>query len=378
MINCIHRVSEIQQSISNIANNNTAQIDQARLAIKSAANARRILLSIQTHTTQNASPQRKARTTITRIQEQQAASTHAEVVHDSETKCNVVIQLFPFLLRILDTLHEPSETSDFRNQVIHCIIHLFQSLLEHICNLSASEGLQKLATAASGEESGKANGRLLAETKDFLSAPSAGSKSTTGKMEDKVIKMLCRLAVAMMSDLDGSTLARQEVFDGFLFFLLLRVGDLLKVFTFGVESQDSAKGVQPEAMHAFHEAQAPYLIFLLKNASSIASQKSRFRKNAQKTGDAGSHSREDAEKFEGISHIANKRLQHTLLRGLFGEHADEFVESLRRPTYSWTECELDFEEQGKRQKDCGTPKWFQNEVWETVGWDVLEKEVAWT
>lgn len=378
MTHCFDRISGILQAISKTANNNSTQIDQACLAIQSAADARRIVLSIHAHTTQNAVPQSKARTKTTRIQEQEAAHTHARAVNDAEKKCNVVIQLFPFLLRILDTLHEPSKTSDLRGQVIHCIIYLFQSLLEHICNLSACEALQKQATAANSEETGKAKGRLLAETTDFLSAPSAAPKSAIEKVEDKVIKMLCQLAVAMINDLDANTLGRQEVFDGFLFFLLLRVGDLLKVFVFDVESPNSVKDVQPGDTHAFHEAQAPYLIFLLRHASSLASQKSRFIKTPQKTGSAGSYSPGDARRFEGISHIANKRLQHTLLKGVFGEQAGEFVESLRRPTYSRTECELDFEEQGKRQKECDMSKWFQNEVWETVGWDVLQPMVAWT
>ena len=377
MIDCFLRIPENQQAISKTANNNTTQIDQANIAIQSAADARRVLLSIQTHTTQSAGPH-KARTTTTRNQEQKAAQIHAEVVSNAETKCNVVIQLFPFLLRSLDTLHEPSDTSDFRNQVIYCIINLFQSLLEHICNLSACEGLQKLATAARGGGTGKANGRLLTETTGFLPAPSAAPKSVTAGVEDKVIKMLCQLAVAMMNDLDASTPARQEVFDGFIFFLLLRVGDLLKVFTFGVEPQNSAKGVHPEDMLAFHEAQAPYLIFLLRHASSLASQKSKIHRNSQKTGNAGSDPQEDAGRFEDISLIARKRLQHTLLKGVFGEQADEYVESLRRPIYSSTECEVDFEEQRKRRKDCDMSKWFQNEVWETVGWNVLEEMVAWT
>ena len=368
----------MQLATSKTANNNSTQAGQACLAIQSAAEARRILLSIQTHTTQNANSQSKARTTTTRLQKQQAAHTHAEVFHCAETKCNVVIQLFPYLLRALDTLYEPSETSDFRDQVVHCIVYLFKTLLEHICNLSACEGLQKLATTAHSEETGSSNGRLLAETSDFLSAPLAVAKSATEKVEDKVIKMLCQLAVAMMNDVDASTLARQEVFDGFLFFLLLRVGDLLKVFIFGDEPQNRPKDVQPENMRAFHEAQAPYLIFLLRHANTLASQKSKFHNNTQKTGSAGSYSQEDARRFEGISHISSKRLQHTLLKGVFGEQADEFVESLRRPIYSGAECELDFEEQGRRQKECDVSKWYQNEVWETVGWDVLQGMVAWT
>ncbi|KAL8795083.1 MAG: hypothetical protein Q9195_002380 [Heterodermia aff. obscurata] len=367
--NCLHRISEIQQAVSNTANNNTAQGDQACLAIQSAADARRILLSIQTHTTQKASPQSKARTITTRIQEKQSAHTHAEVVNDAEMKCKVVIQLFPFLLRVLDSLYEPSKTSDLRDQVIHCIIYLFESLLEHICNLSACEGLQKPARVASGEKTGKANGRLLAETADFLSAPSAASKSASEKVEDKVIKMLCQLAVVMMNDLDVSILARQEVFDGFLFFLLLQVGRLLKASIFGVESQSSAKDVRPEGTPALNEAQAPYLIFLLKHARSLA---------PQRTGIAASSLQEDARRFESMSHVANVRLQHTLLKGVFGEQADAFMESLRRPNYTSTECELAFEEQGKRQKDRNMSEWFQNEVWETVGWDVLHEMVAWT
>ena len=369
MSNCLYRISEIQKAISNTDNNDTTQTDQACLAIQSATDARRILLSIQTHTTQNTGPQGKARTTTTRKQQQQTAHTQVEAVNDAETKCKVLVQLFPFLLRALDTLHEPSEARNFRDQVIHCIIYLFQSLLEHICNLAACEGLQKPTTAVSGEETGKANKRLLAETADFLSTPLAASESATEKAEDKVIKMLCQLAVVMMNDLDSSTLARQEVFDGFLFFLLLRVGRLLRVFIFGVESQTSAKDIRPEDMPAFHKAEAPYLIFLLKHARSLKSQK---------TGSAAFYSQEDAGEFESMSHVANIRLQHTLLKGVFGEQGDAFIESLRRPTYTSTECEMAFEEQGKRQKDRNMSEWFQNEVWETVGWDVLHRTVAWT
>ena len=53
------------------------------------------------------------------------------------------------------------------------------------------------------------------------------------------------------------------------------------------------------------------------------------------------------------------------------------LQSLKRSTYSGTECERDFEEQRKRQKDCDISKWFQDEVWEIVGWDVLEGIIAW-
>ena len=326
MINCFQRISESKQAISNIANkHDTLQIIQADLAVRSTAEARRNILSIQTHTTQNAGPQSITRKTTIPIQEQHAAHTHAEIVNDADSKCKILIQLFPFLLRTLDTLYERSEASDLRDQVIYSIIYLFQSLLEHICNLSAFEGLQELATAASGEEIGKANGRLLAGTTDFLSAPLAASKSANEKTEDKVIKTLCKLAVTMMNDVDTLTLANQEIFDGFLFFLLLRIGNLLKVFIFGIESQDSVKDVHPKDMRASHEAQAPYLIFLLRHARSLASQRSKFSSNPQTMSSAGSYSQENR-KFAGISRIANKRLQNTLLKGVFGEQADEFAE----------------------------------------------------
>ncbi|KAG6995555.1 Mg2 transporter protein, corA-like/zinc transport protein ZntB [Physcia stellaris] len=371
---CLRRIFVTQQAISKLENDATKGKDLARLAIHSAADACRILRSIHSHTTLSVGPNTKAQKATTRIQEQQAAHTHAQLMSDAETKCLATFRLFPFLLKALTSLGQFPDTKHLHGQVIHCIISIFQVLLEHVCSLSACEGVQKVAIAADSKKIKKAEGRLLAETADFLAAPNPASETPPTVEDEKVIKKLCQLAVAMMNDLDMSHTSGRELFDGFLFHLFMRVGDTLKVFIFDVQAPRTA--ALDESI-AVCQAQAPYLVYLLKHAMKLIEKKSWSKGIPQEHSSTVDYPHRLDSKPDSLSTFARVRLQHTLLKAVFGEHADEYVESLKKPPCPSIDSDLEIATEVWGQKGRNIPEWFKNEVWQTVGWDVLRGMIQW-
>lgn len=360
-------------------NSTTTAKDLAQLAIQSATDARRIMSSIQTFTTLNASPPKKAPNTTTRTQEQQAEHTHADLVSDADIKCAAILWLFPFLVRTLKSLSELPGTKSFQAQVVHCIISTFEALLEHICTLSAYDGVQRSAVAAKRVKVGKRRGRLLAETADFLAAPSESPRPPTGDEKDRVIKKLCQLAVAMMDDLDTSGSIGQELFDGFLFFLFLRVGDSLKVFVFDDKASGSATDMYGEDSSVIYQAQAqaPYLVYLLQHATNLNAKNFRPDEASLRAGSTESPTHKLDSEADSMSTVAKLRLQHTLLKAVFGEQADEFVQSLKKPVCASIDPGMEIRVVDEGQKEQSTSKWFKDKVWETVGWDVLRGMIHW-
>ena len=290
---------------------------------------------------------------------------------DTETKCLAVFRLFPSLLKALTSLGKLPDTKHLYGQVVHCIISIFQVLLQHVCSLSACEGVQKVAIAADSKKTKKTEGRLLAETADFLAAPNPASETPPIVEDEKVIKKLCQLAVAMMNDVDVSHTSGKELFDGFLFHLFMRVGDALKVFIFDVQAPCTAA---LEESNAIYQAQAPYLIYLLKHAIKLIEKKS-WSEGIPQGGSSIVHYQHRLDSLpDSLSTLARARLQRTLLKAVFGEQADEYVESLKKLPCPSIDSDLEI---ATEDKGRNTPEWFKNEVWQTVGWDVLRGMIQW-
>lgn len=66
--------------------------------------------------------------------------------------------------------------------------------------------------------------------------------------------------------------------------------------------------------------------------------------------------------------IRNK-LQHTLLRGVFGDDDESFKEAIRRPDMKIVDDDVDVACNGR--ENAG--EWFVGEVWALVGWDSLTR-----
>ena len=329
------------------------------LVIQTAADIGHVIVKIKTLTVIHAKNPPRARRPTLPTQEDEADLEATELIADMDKKCVIVARFFPSLLRALATL---PDTPNYRGEAIHSLTSIFKCLLERISPLSAPKARRDSLKGAPRKEAGTTRGRLLAEISDYLPEP----VHRTGEVDDRVIKKLCQLAFSMMDSLDPNHSTEKEIFEGFLYYLLNCTGALLNEFTFNHERFYIPKDTQDEERRAKLEAQAPYIIYLLKHATTVT---------AKQFGLDTDFRQPFAEGESRIGRIilpkARKILQNTLLKAVYGEDAKEYAESLKKPLEACANSCLD---SGPSQIDGEmqtTSQWFKNEVWQTVGCDLL-------
>lgn len=201
---------------------------------------------------------------------------------------------------------------------------------------------------------------------------------------------LTHLLYDLVSYLDRNDPHQREVFEGWLYILLKRVGDNLYRFTFGQRRHDSVEEdiryslpanqphltkQQKKIEHLAIQNGARAIMTVLKRALALAPYHLNPRSATHKAGGmARSASTRNLPTSSRVPLTAQmkERLQLTLIRCMFGEEDnDEFSNVLRRPAKSGRPPKEQFVE----EKDVGA--WLEKEVWSLVGWDLLAKEKEW-
>ena len=331
------------------------------LVIQTAADIGHVIAKVKTLAVIRANNPPSARRPTLKTQEDGADLEATQLIADTDQKCVIVARFFPSLLRALATL---PDTPNYQGEAIHSLTSIFKRLLDRICSLSASKARRGLLKDAPRKAAGATRGRLLAEISDYLPEP----VHRTGEEDDRVIMKLCQLAFSMMDSLDPNRPTEKEVFEGFLYCLLNRTGELLNEFVFNHEAFYVPKDTPDEERRAQQEAQAPYLIYLLKHATTVTAKQFGL--------DTDFHFRQAFSEGENrigrmILPKAREKLQNTMLKAVFGEEAEEFVESLKKPLEACANSCLDSGPSQTDGKMQTTSQWFKNEVWQTVGWDLL-------
>ena len=323
------------------------------------------------HPSTIAQPEGRKRTT--RTQERITAYEQARIDGEAETKLTVMARVFPVLLNSLDRLHRMPEGRGFLGQLVHHVISVLRDTLDRLCLLCATEGEEEHA-ATLGKK--KPQGRAGKQIADFLAAPSASPSTNEGS---KPTTMLCQLALVTMAALDMNRAVDNDILEGFLFFLLTRVGNLLGGFVFGDDAKENTRALSSSGKSeatVIREAQAPYLLRLLKYAVVLTAKRPTSPTPFHRTSSHKRplHVRSSHSGHNSISARARLRMQNTLLRGVFGDDATGLGESLQKP------FALDIEplSQKKGKEDPGdVESWFKDEVWKAVGWEVLREAIAW-
>ena len=337
------------------------------LVIQSATDIAHVIASVQTFTVIHAEEQPRPRRPTLQTQEDGANLEGTQLIADTDTKCVVVARFFPSLLKALARL---PVAQNYQGEAIYSLTSIFKCLLERICSLSAFKSHRDLLTGVPRKKTGNTRGRLLAEISDYLPEPVHGSFST-GEKDDRVIKKLCQLAFSMIDCLDPNDSTEKELFESFLYFLLTRAGELLKEFMFNHKALFISRDTQGNDRRAEHEAQAPYIIYLLKHATTVTAKQFGLDTDFRKACNSISISKEENQSGGSILSKARENLQKTMLKAMYDEQADEFAESLKKPLET---CAISCLDSGPSQIDGKmqtTSEWFKNEVWQTVGWDVL-------
>lgn len=333
---------------------------------------RRMIASVETPMSLSTLASYKGRKGTTRTQEQAIAHRQEAVQDQTENNLIAISRAFPILLSTLEKVSNLSEGSKVAGQMTHHLIAVLRDLLDRLCLLCTTIGREKHAAAMRTK---RPQARADKQIADYLAAPSTSPGAEEGR---QLIRGLCQLGIATMNALDLYRTADNNVLEGFLFFLLRRAGNLLRDFVFEDEEQQNMNRLPSSSdseAAAIRAAQAPYLLPLLKRAVILTAKR---RVPATPTHDRsgcisslriqGFHSSHNS-----MTTKARIKLQHTLLRAIFGDNVTGIGESLPKP------LDVSLETYNSKQVKEGlrVGKWFQDEVWKTVGWDVLREVIAW-
>lgn len=347
--------------------------DLARYFTSTCLDMRRLLAGVETPVITGTNASTSVRKSITRTQERDFL--HGQAIADDQNERNVttMARIFPFLMDTLHKLTHKPEGTKFSGQLIYHVVALLRDLLNRLCLLCATEGREKHGTVLRTEST---KGRAVKQIATYLAAPNASSEAERG---NKMIKLLYQLSIVMMDALDQSRVADCDILEGFMFFLLTRVGTLLQDFVFREDEKENQKPIQGFAKSeaaAIREIQAPFVLGLLKHAVMLTAERPMpeifVHRRSGRTPPV--HLQGFHRSHNSISAKTRTRLQNTLLRGVFGEDAASIGESLRRPLDLNINLPHEADMNGRLDD---VDSWFKKEVWELVGWDVLREAIAW-
>lgn len=277
--------------------------------------------------------------------------------------------LFPFLIQGLDRLCKVAGAQASVGSVVYCVVRNFQELIDTVCDIVA---VNSRGDAVIGDEASPTN-----ELNFFSSNSLFGEGSSRNGL--RMSANLCKIAISWIGCLDPRKREHRNVLDGFLYFLLTRVGQNINKLCYFTDRDGTRMHVNGDYVHGGEEdlaavkAPAPYLTWMLKGALQIASNASEETGAPPSPTDSATT---DSSHSNGISQIARTKLQHTVFKAVFGEKMfDDFplsLKALENPAEDRTLLDL-----GKDMKLEEARDWYTAEVWRLVGWDVLRGMLDW-
>lgn len=346
-----------------------------------SSDIRRIVSSIKSSQSSESTKNPSRRNRASRNQQQNTTPVPSSVDQELDKKLASIARIFPYLLISLDKANQADEDRGLQGQVIYSYIEILRDLLAHICTLSASQ-----------EKKRDPGPRRSAKGRFTRTARRNSSSALSPLPPDKTVLKLSNLLLALISALDTTNAADNAILEGFLFFLLTRVGTALKVFVFGSDCRDFLDLNPQIKAHAADfgqdkkttEAQAPHLIYLLDRLIPLASlgshQCSRVS-SISLTPPPLPPIKTPAPRVvqNNLTNLPTSALQSTLLHAVFSSSAKavEFSEALTPPlpTEELLCAEYTKNILGKEKTDGGVGDWFKTEVWRIVGWNVLSGRV---
>ena len=219
---------------------------------------------------------------------------------------------------------------------------------------------------------------------------------------------LASLLSGIMRQLDARQDWHRDLFEGFLYNILSRLGNRIYTINFSQpraasiaeETEANLSAVDPDsesnppftdkdkrATLSVRQAhlEAPYMLHLLKNSlaltPSFLSPASNSRDNNSSTTTSKPNKSKPTPKpgsvtKTSLSLAAKERLQATLVNAIFGpegldEESDLFLNDLQLPPAE--ACGGSFTVPRVEEVEVG--EWFQGEVWRLLGWEVLGREM---
>jgi hypothetical protein len=293
----------------------------------------------------------------------------------------VIESAHTLLCRALNKIISSSESQKYEGQITYQLTSLFETVLHALAKICDHEdGSKEPPKVKQSSKSPSAK-----NAKQF-SSPELPSASHHGVSIDELLQTLRRVLAGMMLKATTLTITGPDsLFEGYLYVFLTRVGTILSVLEFrdivtrpdlqtssdklplpdGLSRAGIEKGGAIEATIIAYEAETYHLVWLLEKAVALVhsiSMKSSLSNDMSAAGD-GKQSNTGV-----LLSLSKKRLQNTLLKAVFHEEEQLFLDSLKKPQYHAGDG-VKIKINGKSEP---APEWFSREVWRLLGWDILE------
>ena len=215
---------------------------------------------------------------------------------------------------------------------------------------------------------------------------------------------LASLLSGIMRQLDAKQDSHRDLFEGFLYNILSRLGNRIYTVNFSQPRAASIAGeieaslspddpdpdssspartakIDPTSIRQAH-LEAPYLLHLLKQSLALTPSFLSPAANPKDPNNATKSSKPKPTPKPGtitktsLSLAAKQRLQSTLVNAIFGpegidEESDLFLNGLQLPPAEASGGTVTV----PRVKEVEVGEWFQGEVWRLLGWEVLGREM---
>ncbi|KAL9012254.1 MAG: hypothetical protein Q9173_002963 [Seirophora scorigena] len=269
----------------------------------------------------------------------------------------------------IEKLGQSNDGEAIQSQLIYATIKLLKDSLDEICRLAA-------VTPLEDHEQNKKPPRRRSGRAKKPTEPQVPQMTPAGDT-----RLICSFIVGALQSLQRGRRTDEAVREGFMYFLLGRIGEILKAFVFGEEDElwnaawakessptrvQSEDDVLRQEKRSIKERQAPYLIWLLERSMTCSTMDTHSTSHDRTTTQNNTSSPIQIRQ-SSLSEKLKVQLQNTILKEVLGDRLKDFKDSLAERydpgicIESWSAI---------RQADVVEA--FKAEVWRLVGWDCLK------
>ena len=287
--------------------------------------------------------------------------------------CSCIAASYPLLLAALEELEIQETPANTRPQAIASIVVLSRNLLGAVQRLALDSVRERR------QQEKKSKGKPRSNTKARKMSPEHENGSLA-----ELSALLKNTMRQQVRSLDLQKESHCQVFKGMLSILLNHVGCSLSLLVFpGPDpDEDDATVIKPHELRKYPETdavditaalelEAPFLVSILKFTLSYLREQEKSLPLRCREMLGGTIKDVDN---SALPQKIEKRLQDTLMRGVFGEEDEKFRDAFARPP---TPEDIGGEDIpiGSEEEE-NMPEWFIGQVWELLGWDILSGEMA--
>jgi hypothetical protein len=282
----------------------------------------------------------------------------------------LISRIKPIYISILKALRliNANDGQSRPTSAVSSVIKLFQTYLENLYQTALDEVTRK--------EQIQLNRNTIKKPKSNSRAVKATGPEDEHKCHGR-LGALTKLMTSLLAVLDTAMEADNELYEATSTICLDHVGSEVSLLIFA-DPQNKEAGILPvtglvDSAHIDSESAistakmtGPHLVRILQAVARAAPSNSKITSSTQPNSRQGPVQSPDT---NGLLGRVQGRLQHTLLRGIFGDEDGSFKDAFsRRDAMDEHEQDHELEDQ---EADEALSNDLVAQVWELIGWDVL-------